>query len=122
MAAIIEHRLVIFSRVAVVDRDAVEMLQPDHAAIAAATRRALIVTAWSPEKSGPACVFRYFAPQYGNPEDPATGSAAVQLAAFWALRRGVTRLSAAQLSDEGAYVRLGCNAGTVDLAARVGYR
>ncbi|KGJ96027.1 PhzF family phenazine biosynthesis protein [Thalassotalea sp. ND16A] len=48
------------------------------------TRRALIVTAQD-KTSLHSLYFRYFAPQYGNKEDPATGSAAPLLAEFWQL-------------------------------------
>jgi predicted PhzF superfamily epimerase YddE/YHI9 len=104
---------------------AVQELQPDFLAIVAATERALIVTAaqtfatGSGDKLG--CVFRYFAPQYGNPEDAATGSAAVQLAAYWSPRINVANFLAHQLSPQGAWMQLGCHANTVELAGRVGY-
>ena len=104
------------------DADSVRTLQPDYSAITAATDRALIVTARDRFAGGPGCVFRYFAPQYGTPEDAATGSAAVQLAAFWSPRLQRKSFSALQLSPEGARLQLGCEAGSVDLAARVGYR
>jgi len=99
--------------------EAVRTLQPENAAIGAATRRALIVTARAASEQG--CVFRYFAPQYGVPEDAATGSAATQLAAYWKPRLGSDHFSASQLSLGGALMQLACHAGTVELAARVGY-
>jgi predicted PhzF superfamily epimerase YddE/YHI9 len=102
--------------------DTVRALQPDYGAIDAATERALIVTAQTMYNDEPACVFRYFAPQYGTPEDAATGSAAVQLAAFWCPRLGCGRFTAMQLSPQGALLQLGCTGDEVDLAARVGYR
>jgi predicted PhzF superfamily epimerase YddE/YHI9 len=104
------------------DADSVRTLQPDYTAITAASDRALIVTAQTHFADDPGCVFRYFAPQYGTPEDAATGSAAVQLAAFWSSRLQCKRFSALQLSPEGAWLQLGCDAGSVDLAARVRYR
>ena len=104
------------------DADTVRTLQPDYSAITVATDRALIVTARDQFTGGSGCVFRYFAPQYGTPEDAATGSAAVQLAAFWAPRLQSKNFSALQLSPEGAWLQLRCEAGSVDLAARVGYR
>lgn len=95
---------------------AVAKLRPDFAALCAATRRALIVTA----RAGTGIVYRYFAPQYGEPEDAATGSAAVQLAAYW--QPGLPeRFEARQLSATGARVELACVGGKVELAARVGY-
>jgi PhzF family phenazine biosynthesis protein len=46
-------------------------------------------------------VSRYFAPSYGIPEDPATGSAHCALAPYWAKRLGKTQLHARQLSERG---------------------
>lgn len=100
--------------------DAVKLAEPDVAAIAAASRRAFIVTART-DGVEPACVFRYFAPQYGVAEDDATGSAAVQLAAYWAPRFAAQRFTARQLSAAGATMRLSCHGDAVELAAHVGY-
>jgi predicted PhzF superfamily epimerase YddE/YHI9 len=46
-------------------------------------------------------VSRYFAPSYGVPEDPVTGSAHCSLAPYWAQRLGKTKLHARQLSERG---------------------
>jgi PhzF family phenazine biosynthesis protein len=46
-------------------------------------------------------VSRYFAPSYGIPEDPVTGSAHCALAPYWAARLNKTELHARQLSDRG---------------------
>lgn len=46
-------------------------------------------------------VSRYFAPSYGVPEDPVTGSAHCALAPYWAKRLGKTQLHAKQLSERG---------------------
>jgi predicted PhzF superfamily epimerase YddE/YHI9 len=102
------------------DANAVRLAEPDIAAMTAASRRAFIVTART-DDTEPACVFRYFAPQYGAPEDDATGSAAVQLAAYWAPRMAATRFPARQLSAGGATMVLSCQGDTVELAAHVGY-
>lgn len=105
----------------------VQQLQPDLAALGAATGRALIVTARAPLAANaaphrlPGCVFRYFAPQYGVPEDAATGSAAVQLAAYWSARLPAAKLTLRQLSPQGAAMQVACHADTVELLARVGY-
>lgn len=59
-------------------------LQPDLAQISRCTRRAIIATASNPLSDGAYRVnLRYFAPQYGNPEDSVTGSACVVLADYW---------------------------------------
>jgi predicted PhzF superfamily epimerase YddE/YHI9 len=104
------------------DPESVRQVQPDFTAISAATRRALIVTAKAAHNEEPGCVFRYFAPQYGDPEDAATGSAAVQLAAYWPQRLQAERFAAVQLSRQGAVMQLQHLGDTVELAARVGYR
>ena len=86
------------------------------------TRRALIATCESCYSHGLARIeSRYFAPQYGEPEDAATGSAAVQLAAYWQPMLAAERFEARQLSATGARVQLASMADTVELAARVGY-
>jgi len=46
-------------------------------------------------------VSRYFAPSYGVPEDPVTGSTHCSLAPYWAQRLGKTRLHARQVSARG---------------------
>jgi PhzF family phenazine biosynthesis protein len=46
-------------------------------------------------------VSRYFAPSYGVPEDPVTGSTHCSLAPYWAQRLGKTKLHARQLSERG---------------------
>jgi predicted PhzF superfamily epimerase YddE/YHI9 len=46
-------------------------------------------------------VSRYFAPSYGVPEDPVTGSTHCSLAPYWAQRLGKTRLHARQVSERG---------------------
>jgi predicted PhzF superfamily epimerase YddE/YHI9 len=46
-------------------------------------------------------VSRYFAPSYGIPEDPVTGSTHCSLAPYWAQRLGKTSLCARQVSERG---------------------
>lgn len=46
-------------------------------------------------------VLRYFAPSYGIPEDPVTGSVHCALAPYWAKRLGKSNLHAHQLSERG---------------------
>ncbi|MGD0567212.1 MAG: PhzF family phenazine biosynthesis protein [Candidatus Sulfotelmatobacter sp.] len=46
-------------------------------------------------------VSRYFAPSYGVPEDPVTGSTHCSLAPYWAQRLGKTKLHARQVSERG---------------------
>jgi predicted PhzF superfamily epimerase YddE/YHI9 len=46
-------------------------------------------------------VSRYFAPSYGIPEDPVTGSTHCSLAPYWAKRLGKASLHARQVSERG---------------------
>jgi PhzF family phenazine biosynthesis protein len=78
--------------------DEVRALAPDMARTRALDRGAVIATA-----PGRAVDFvsRFFAPAYGIPEDPVTGSAHCTLAPFWSKRLGKTRLRARQVSARG---------------------
>jgi predicted PhzF superfamily epimerase YddE/YHI9 len=49
-------------------------------------------------------VSRYFAPSYGIPEDPVTGSTHSSLAPYWAKRLGKTKLHARQASERGGEI------------------
>ena len=77
-------------------------LEPDFAALAKVDGRAgYIVTAAGGDVD---FVSRYFAPQYGIPEDPVTGSAHCTLAPYWAKRLGKTSLDARQVSRRGGVI------------------
>ncbi len=89
-----------FDRFAVVqDAAAVQALSLDPALVAAAGGRGMIVTA----AGGADCDFvsRFFAPQSGIVEDPATGSAHCALAPYWAGQLGGEKFFARQLSARG---------------------
>ncbi len=60
-------------------------------------------------------VSRYFAPSYGIPEDPVTGSTHCSLAPYWAQRLGKTSLHARQVSDRGGELWCEVTAGRVIL-------
>jgi predicted PhzF superfamily epimerase YddE/YHI9 len=81
----------------------VREFQPDFGAIAQAGARGLLITARGREFD---MVSRFFAPQYGIPEDAVTGSAHCALAPFWAERLGRTKLSAFQASRRGGVLEL----------------
>jgi PhzF family phenazine biosynthesis protein len=49
-------------------------------------------------------VSRYFAPSYGIPEDPVTGSTHCSLGPYWAKRLGKTSLHALQVSERGGEI------------------
>lgn len=76
----------------------VRTLKPDMNALAGLDRRGVIITA-----PGQDCDFvsRFFAPRYGIPEDPVTGSAHCALTPYWAARLGRKQLHARQLSARG---------------------
>lgn len=81
------------------DAEAVLRVNPDFAAVTSAAGDApVIVTA-----PGEDCDFvsRFFAPAYGVPEDPVTGSAHCTLVPYWSARLGRTELHARQLSSRG---------------------
>jgi len=73
-------------------------LQPDMVMLKALHPYGVVVTA-----RGDNCDFvsRYFAPSYGIPEDPVTGSIHCALVPYWSARLGRTTLSARQISDRG---------------------
>jgi PhzF family phenazine biosynthesis protein len=78
------------------DEDAVRGLRPDLALLEQLHPFVAVVTA--PGENAD-FVSRYFAPGYGVPEDPVTGSAHCALAPYWAERLGKSRLRARQLSE-----------------------
>jgi PhzF family phenazine biosynthesis protein len=74
----------------------VAALRPDFAAMRRVPGADAIVTA--PGGDGIDFVSRYFAPNYGVDEDPATGSAHCVLTPYWAGRLGKKQLQARQIS------------------------
>jgi PhzF family phenazine biosynthesis protein len=85
------------------DAGIIERLVPDLAAIEKAREaRGIIVTAAG--GSGD-FVSRFFAPQSGIAEDPATGSAHTTLVPFWSGKLGRKTLEAIQLSARRGYLR-----------------
>jgi PhzF family phenazine biosynthesis protein len=76
----------------------VRELAPDMAKLKDLSLRAVIVTARGGEAD---FVSRFFAPKYGIPEDPVTGSAHCALTPFWAARLGKKDLKAYQVSKRG---------------------
>lgn len=80
------------------DERCVRELRPDLAALAKIDCRGVIVTA-----RGENCDFvsRFFAPRFGIPEDPVTGSAHCVLVPYWAKKLGKKMLTARQVSPRG---------------------
>ena len=76
----------------------VRELSPDMAKLKNVSLRGVIVTA----RGGDAdFVSRFFAPKYGIPEDPVTGSAHCALTPYWAARLNKRALKAYQVSKRG---------------------
>lgn len=82
---------------AIFDSEAiVRAIRPDQHLLAQLDRRCVIVTAPGDTVD---FVSRVFAPKYGIPEDPVTGSAHCALAPYWAQRLGKNTLEARQISQ-----------------------
>jgi len=85
--------------VAVFDDPAtIQSIRPNFAHLENLHPRVVSVTARADDAD---FVSRYFAPSYGTPEDPATGSALCILAPYWGKRLGKAHLYARQLSARG---------------------
>jgi PhzF family phenazine biosynthesis protein len=84
------------------DEQAVRMVTPDMARLAALDLPGIIVSARGSGEYD--CVSRYFAPAKGVPEDPVTGSAHCMLAPYWAGVLGKTALRAWQASKRGGEI------------------
>ncbi len=80
------------------DESVIRDIRPDFECLRQMHPTIVMVTA-----PGKDCDFvsRYFAPSYGVPEDPVTGSAHCALAPYWAKRLGKALLHAKQLSERG---------------------
>jgi PhzF family phenazine biosynthesis protein len=76
----------------------VRALHPDLASLARLHPYGVAVTA---PGEGADFVSRYFAPSYGIPEDPVTGSIHCALVPYWAARLGKNKLHARQVSKRG---------------------
>jgi PhzF family phenazine biosynthesis protein len=84
------------------DEHAVKDGHFDQHAIAALGHRGVIVTA---EGKDVDFVSRFFAPAYGIPEDPVTGSAHTTLTPYWAHRFNKNDLTARQVSPRGGFLK-----------------
>jgi len=79
----------------------VRSVRPDHTLLCRLDLRGVIITAPGSEVD---FVSRFFAPKYGIPEDPVTGSAHCELAPYWANRLGKDTLRARQISKRGGNI------------------
>jgi predicted PhzF superfamily epimerase YddE/YHI9 len=80
------------------DEDDVRALAPDFARLETLHPAGVVATAPGHDSD---CASRYFAPSYGIPEDPVTGSIHCGLAPYWASRLGRHRIHARQVSARG---------------------
>jgi len=90
--------------VVLADSAAVEALTPDFNVLRMLDRRGVIITAPG-DNHRLDFVSRFFAPRYGIPEDPVTGSAHCALAPYWSARLGKNTLTAEQRSQRGGRVQ-----------------
>ena len=97
------------------DEAAVRNLKPDLAALKTFNCRCVVPTARGDEAD---FVSRAFAPRYGIPEDPVTGSAHCALAPYWADVLEKEELQAFQVSARGGEVRCRVAGDRVKLAGQ----
>ena len=87
---------------AVYDREEdVRSIRPDFRLLEALHPAGVAITAPGDNSD---FVSRYFAPSYGIPEDPVTGSTHCSLAPYWAQRLGKASLHARQVSERSGQV------------------
>jgi len=104
--------------VEVADTRTVRELAPRIERIGELPARGLIVTATADADSGADFVSRFFAPRYGVPEDPVTGSAHCVLAPYWGEKLGRLELVGFQLSARGGRVEVAWRGDRVEIAGR----
>ncbi len=80
----------------------VRSLNPDFRILSGLESRGVIVTATGTDAD---FISRYFAPQFGIDEDPATGSAHTTLTPYWANILGKNELTAIQISPRKGYLQ-----------------
>jgi len=97
---------------------AVRELSVDMSALAKLPVRGTIVTARGEPATAADFVSRFFAPRFGVPEDPVTGSAHCVLAPYWAERLGRAELTGYQASPRGGRVEVQVKGDRVVLAGR----
>lgn len=89
---------------AIFDSEAtIRAMTPNHALLGQLDLRGVIVTVTAPGTDVD-FVSRFFAPKFGIPEDPVTGSAHCELAPYWANKLGKNTLSAKQVSKRGGNI------------------
>ncbi|MEK8021140.1 MAG: PhzF family phenazine biosynthesis protein [Candidatus Parabeggiatoa sp.] len=76
----------------------IESAKPDFEQLKKLDLRGVVITAKSSRYD---FITRFFAPKYGIPEDPVTGSAYTQLAPYWTAKMGRKRFNVKQISSRG---------------------
>ncbi len=101
---------------AVFDSEAViRTITPNQALLGQLDLRGVIITAPGVDVD---FVSRFFAPKFGIPEDPVTGSAHCELAPYWANKLGKNILMARQVSKRGGNITCEVKADRVILSGR----
>ncbi|MGD2063260.1 MAG: PhzF family phenazine biosynthesis protein [Nitrospirota bacterium] len=95
------------------DEATIRGMEPDYGKLRELDLRGVCVTAPGEEVD---FVSRFFAPRYGIPEDPVTGSAHCKLAPYWSARLGKEELEARQVSKRGGAVHCRMNGDRVVLS------
>ncbi|MEQ1543643.1 PhzF family phenazine biosynthesis protein [Methyloglobulus sp.] len=83
------------------NEEIIRAITPNQTLLSQLDLRGVIITAPGLEVD---FVSRFFAPKYGIPEDPVTGSAHCMLAPYWAKKLGKDILTAKQLSKRGGSI------------------
>jgi len=93
--------------------DTIHSIKPDFAKLAELDLRGVIVTARGRDFD---FVSRFFAPKFGIPEDPVTGSAHCALTPYWSAKLGKQVLDARQVSKRGGDIQCELKGNRVALA------
>lgn len=97
------------------NQEQIEALAPDFAYLSKIGGRGVIVTAPGNDYD---YVYRFFAPQSGINEDPATGSAQTTLMPYWSEALGKAHLSSKQLSERGGFFNCSIHEDRVKIAGK----
>ncbi len=97
------------------NQGAVQSIRPDFARLEQLHPYCVSITAPGEDSD---FVSRYFAPSYGIPEDPVTGSAHCFLTPYWRQRLGKTPLHARQVSQRGGELWCDMNQDRVTVKGR----
>jgi PhzF family phenazine biosynthesis protein len=97
--------------------DEVRRLQPDFGLVAKIKARGVIVTARS-DSPDVDFVSRFFAPQSGVAEDPATGSSHCCLGPYWRGQLGKDEMVGRQVSKRGGLISVRCAGNRVTLGGK----